>query len=52
MDPRKHIRPDSEPYHQILERVAEDWGLESSRTPFFGTASTMFMKPSPATARN
>ena len=32
MDPCEHLRPDSEPYHQILERVAEDWGLESART--------------------
>jgi len=32
MDPKQHLRPDSEPFHQVLERVAEDWGLESSRT--------------------
>lgn len=32
MDPSEHLRPESEPYHQILERIAEDWHLETSRT--------------------
>lgn len=32
MDPSEHLRPESEPYHQILEKIAEDWDLETSRT--------------------
>lgn len=32
MDPHEHLRPESEPYHQILERAAQDWDLVSSRT--------------------